>query len=108
MTAKIGELNGKWSILLRVGLALNAVLIVPIVGWATFITLSIFELKQHQALGNQRIEQFMAQGERYTLADSNRDTAILRAEITVQLVEIKSSIQVLQRRFDELEKKIMP
>jgi len=54
---KIGELNGKWSILLRAFLAVNAVLIpigIPLaITFAVWVTTNIFEARSYRAEGTR-------------------------------------------------------
>jgi hypothetical protein len=43
--AKVGELNGKWSVLFRVLLAINAIMFPVAISWATWVTTTLWELK---------------------------------------------------------------
>jgi len=103
---KVGELNGRWSVLLRFALATHTILILPMLAWGTWITSLAFELRQESALASHSMTIFMAEGARYTEKDAARDRSILREGITVDLTEIKSLLKEHRRLLDELQKEI--
>ena len=64
---RVGELNGKWSILFRVSLVLMPFL----VAWAAFVTRAVYDIRQDMAASHARYEVWMArtEGNRFTQSD---------------------------------------
>ncbi len=83
---KVGELNGKWSILFRATLATSAVVLPFLVSLNVWLVVSAFEQKARLDLIDYRLGQFIGAGPRYTATDAQVDLARFREEL---LKEIK-------------------
>jgi hypothetical protein len=74
MPEKVGELNGKWSILFRAQLAVGAIVLPLIIAWCTWATVEVFKVQTD-------LKVFMAAGPRYTPADARSEILKMKEEI---------------------------
>lgn len=97
----IGQLNGKWALMLKLLLAVHTVFILPALGWAIMITSSVYELKTQSAVSLAQWAAFTAIGPRYTQDDAEADQRALRAEMQTM---IDRSIDRVEDRLNDLQK----
>ena len=99
---KIGNLNGKWSLLLRWGLSTGAFIAPSLLALNVWLVNEMYQMKSFT-------RSFIDQGPRYTAIQAERDRVLLKAEI---LSTINSSfpqpwlvkeIESLSRRINQLE-----
>ena len=64
----IGQLNGRWALLLKVALGTYPVILAAAITWSVWVTANIFELRA-----------FAQQGPRWTAKDAELQTAIIKA-----------------------------
>ena len=97
----IGQLNGRWALLLKVALGTYPVILAAAVTWSVWVTANIFELRA-----------FAQQGPRWTAKDAEIQTAVVK-----EWVEDKFSNEVppkpvterltrLERIADETQKSV--
>jgi hypothetical protein len=79
--ARIGNLNGKWSVLFRGLMALGAVMLPMMVSLNVWFVSSIYEMKIVQIGILARIDSFMGEGPRYTEEMARADHAELKGQI---------------------------
>ena len=113
---KIGQLNGKWSILFRAVLVLAGFIIPYNIAMEAWQTAQIHEMKIAQAQLRAQFNIFASEGPRYTPTDA----LALEAKLQVDLLELreklmtqvrnefplKSELNNLQRRLEAAEKKL--
>jgi hypothetical protein len=63
----IGQLNGRWALLLKVALGTYPVILAAAITWSVWVTANIFELRA-----------FAQQGPRWTAKDAELQTAVVK------------------------------
>ena len=101
--AKIGQLNGKWSVLFRVQIAMVCFSLPFLITLEVWQTTSIHDLKVSQAEVRTRMDNLVTQ------ADSKASDAMLKDQI-LQVVEqryppqwLRDEVSRLRDRLDKLE-----
>lgn len=89
----IGQLNGIWALSLRLFLASYPVVLTVAIGWSTWVTVNLIELRSWKGMGLQ------------SLADAKVQKLEIAAERDIALADLRRSISAdLDRmRKDDLE-----
>lgn len=85
LMAKIGNLNGKWSILFRALMAVLVFVIPFVVALNVWFVVTIYEIKLVQIGLITKMDSFMSPGERYTPEMATADMEQLRNEIIKEM-----------------------
>ena len=101
---RIGDISGWWSMLLRVIMAIHAVLIIPVISLSAWVVTAIFDMRRELAVNSHQWTAFMEAGPRYTSRDAERDQAILQSTIAVQLERLNSGQEKLRSDIEDLKK----
>jgi len=92
---RVGNLNGKWSILLRLMLILWPVITVIVIPWGVWVTSEIFAAKA-----------FRESGERFTKADGMSLRADVEAKSNERMAEQTKLLAAISERLARIETKL--
>lgn len=101
----VGQLNGKWALLLKSMLALGAVLLPFGVGWCTWATVQLFSLQN-------KFGAFEAVGPRYTATQAQVDQLTMRATILQDVAKnyppqwLRDEVASMSRRLGTIEEDV--
>jgi hypothetical protein len=82
----IGQLNGRWAMLLKVGLATYPILLAAGLTWATWVTASVMELNT-----------FMRGGPRWTEKDAQIQTGVIQQWVDARIEAKVPPVAVVAR-----------
>ena len=82
----IGQLNGRWAMLLKVGLATYPILLAAGLTWATWVTASVMELNT-----------FMRGGPRWTEKDAQIQTGVIQQWVDTRIEAKVPPVAVVAR-----------
>lgn len=101
--ARIGQLNGKWSILFRALMVVGAIFAPFFITLSAWLVTSIYDVRLDQAILAGKIEAFIDSSPRYTPDMAERDNLRLKAEL---LDDVHTHLEVIEERLDTVNKDI--
>lgn len=96
----IGNLNGPWSVLFRLALAMGAISIPFVVSLQVWFVTNIYGIHTELASLRAEFKGFSSAGPRYTPKDAVADSAVLRQEMLHQNTLLRNELLGEFRRLE--------